>query len=422
MTFWNKHNKFITMFFDIYHHLGKKKITILFFLFISSLVFRIPIIILFGDTNLEYEWLNLVNNLVLHGQLVWQTFDNGFLLPNSWMPPLYAYYLFFFTFFNLEHHNYITLILFSQVILASASVVFFYEVNKNFFSKKISFYSSLLFSIFPLHLYASSQISSISLQTFLTIVFLYLFYQLVKKRDVTSIILFSIIAGLLILLRGEFWFIFFLSLVYLFVFLKISIKKILLIILISSITASPYLIRNYLIFEKITVLQSFGYNLWKGNHPYAKENSIVEGSMIVNEKIMEKVNNIKIDNFYRTNFDKIFLNIAIENIFHDPLGHIIFGLKKVFSYIFINFKSSDPNYWNILHFLPLLIIGTTSILGIILADKKSRLFNYLVLIFLINVFIFSTVSIMPRYKLVILPLQIIFTNVLYAKIKEKYFK
>jgi len=280
----------------------------------------------------------------------------------------------------------------------------------------------LLFSIFPLHLYASSQISSISLQTFLTIVFLYLFYQLVKKRDVTSIILFSIIAGLLILLRGEFWFIFFLSLVYLFVFLKISIKKILLIILISSITASPYLIRNYLIFEKITVLQSFGYNLWKGNHPYAKENSIVEGSMIVNEKIMEKVNNIKIDNFYRTNFDKIFLNIAIENIFHDPLGHIIFGLKKVFSYIFINFKSSDPNYWNILHFLPLLIIGTTSILGIILADKKSRLFNYLILIFLINVFIFSTVSIMPRYKLVILPLQIIFTNVLYAKIKEKYFK
>ncbi len=410
------------MFFDIYHHLESKKIPILFFLFISSLVLRIPIIIFFGDTNLEYEWLNLVNNLVIHGKLIWQTFDNGFMLPNSWMPPLYAYYLFFFTFFNLEHQNYIILILFSQIILASLSVVLFYKINQNFFGKKISFYSSILFSIFPIHLYASSQISSISLQTFLTIVFLYLFFLLVKKKNITSIIFFSITGGLLILLRGEFWFIFFLSLIYLFLFLGISFKKILLIILISSITASPYLIRNYLIFEKITVLQSFGYNLWKGNHPYAKENSIVEGSMIVNEKIMQKVNNIEINNFYRTNFDKIFLDIAIENIMKDPLGHIIFGLKKVFSYIFINFKSADPNYWNILHYLPLLVIGITSILGIILSDKKSRLFNYLIFIFFINVFIFSTVSIMPRYKLVILPLQIIFTNVLYAKIKEKYFK
>jgi hypothetical protein len=234
-------------------------------------------------------------------------------------------------------------------------------------------------------------------------------------------VLFSITGGLLILLRGEFWFIFFLSLIYLFLFLKISFKKILLIILISSITVSPYLIRNYLIFGKVTILQSFGYNLWKGNHPYAKENSIVEGSMITNEEIMEKVKNIKVNNFYRTNFDKIFLNIAIENIIQDPLGYIIFGFKKAFSYIFISFKSADPNYWNPLHYLPLLIMGLTSISGIIMSNKKSYLFNYLILIFFINVFIFSTVSIMPRYKLVILPLQIIFTNVLIEQFRRKFF-
>ena len=410
------------MFFENYHHLKKNKANILVLLFSFSFVSRIPIILMFGDTSLEYEWQYLVSNLIEHGQLVYQTFDNGFLLPNLWMPPLYAYYLYFFSFLNLENQNYILIILISQLILASISVVVFYQINKIFFSEKISFYSSLIFSFFPLHLYACSQISSISLQTFLTIIFLYFFFQVAKKKNFLSIFLFSITGGLLILLRGEFWAIFFISVIYLLFFLKIKLKQIFLILLISLITASPYLVRNFLIFEKITVLESFGYNLWKGNHPYAKENSIVEGSMIVDEELRKKIDKIKIDKFYRINYDDIFKKLAIKNIKEDPLGHLVFYLKKAFSYVFINLQSADPKYWNIFHYIPVLIFGVASIIGIILADKKSHHLNYLILIFFVNIIIFSTVSILPRYKLVILPLQIIFTNVLIEKIKDKFFK
>ena len=110
-------------------------------------------IILFGETSLEYEWLYLVSNLIEHGQLVYQTFDNGFLLPNLWMPPLYAYYLYIFSFFNLENQNYIFLVLVTQIVLASISVIIFYKINKLFFSRKISFFSSLIFSLFPLYEY-----------------------------------------------------------------------------------------------------------------------------------------------------------------------------------------------------------------------------------------------------------------------------
>ena len=174
--------------------------------------------------------------------------------------------------------------------------------------------------------------------------------------------------------------------------------------------------------EKITVLEYFGYNLWKGNHPYAKENSIVEGSMIVDEELRKKIDKIKIDKFYRINYDDIFKKLAIKNIKEDPLGHLVFYLKKAFSYVFINLQSADPKYWNIFHYIPVLIFGVASIIGIILADKKSHHLNYLILIFFVNIIIFSTVSILPRYKLVILPLQIIFTNVLIEKIKDKFFK
>ena len=398
----------------------KKETFVLISLILISVLIRIPVILILGDTSLEHEWKILVNNLIENGILSYMNFD-GFLLPNLWMPPLYAYYLYFFSFFNLEDQNYLILILSSQILLASASVAVFYKINKLFFSQKISFYSSLILSLFPLYIYACSQISSISLQVFLTILFFYFFFQFVKKKNVSSIVLLSLTSGLLILLRGEFWAIFVLSLFYLFLFIKISIKKILLIILVTLITVSPYLIRNVLIFEKITVLESFGYNLWKGNHPLAMKNSRVEGAEMADKNLLKQIDAIPKDKFYRINYDKLFLNLAIKNISEEPLEYLIFFSKKVISLLFIIIGSMDPRYWNPLHYLPILLLGITSLIGIVLSDKKSHRFNYLIFIFFVNIFIFSTVSILPRYKLVIIPLQIIFTNVLIVSIKKKFF-
>ena len=182
------------MFLKNYHHLKNKEILISTFLFLISIFSRIPVIVMFGDTSLEHEWQHLVYNLINNGKLVWQTFDNGFLLPNLWMPPLYAYYLYAFSFFGLENQDYIFLILLSQVFLSSISVVIFYKINTFFFSNKISFYSSFLFSVFPLHLYACGQVSSISLQTFLTIIFIYFFFNILKKKNIQTVISFSVLS------------------------------------------------------------------------------------------------------------------------------------------------------------------------------------------------------------------------------------
>ena len=71
-----------------------KKLTLIF-LVLTSVSIRIPIIFIFGDDNLQGEWRQLVNNLIAHGTLSYQKFDD-FLLPNLFMPPLYAYYLYGF--------------------------------------------------------------------------------------------------------------------------------------------------------------------------------------------------------------------------------------------------------------------------------------------------------------------------------------
>ena len=218
------------------------------------------------------------------------------------------------------------------------------------------------------------------------------------------------------LLRGEFFVILALSLIYLFLFFKIPIKNILLILLISLITISPYLIRNILVFETITITKSFGINLWKGNNP----NSTIEGTRFFDDDLQKQINLVPKDKFYEINYNKVFLDQAIKHIIEEPTRYLILFVKKVASFLFIDINSPQPNYYNPLHYLPVLVLGITSLIGILLSDKKSYRFNYLILIFFTNIIIFSFFFILPRYKLVILPLQIIFTNVLIERIKKKF--
>ena len=163
------------MYLSNYLDIKDKEIFTIFLLIVFSALIRIPVIIIFGDTNLENEWTQLANNLINHKGLSLYTFE-GLLLPNLWMPPLYAYYLYLLSFFNLDQQNFTLLILYSQIVLASISVGIFYNINRYFFSKKISIFGTLLFSLFPINLYACSQNILRNIIYFLSNVFLLLFF------------------------------------------------------------------------------------------------------------------------------------------------------------------------------------------------------------------------------------------------------
>jgi len=402
------------MYLNDNQYLKRKEVPVVIMLVLFSAVIRIPIILIYGDTSLENEWDILVNNLINHGTLALKNFD-GFLLPNLWMPPLYAYYIYFFSFFNLENQNFILLILSSQILLSSISVGVFYKINKIFFSEKISLFGALFFSLFPLYVYACAQISSISLHIFLAILFYYFFFQIIKRGNFFSIVIFALIAGLLILTRREFIGILVLSSFFLFLFYKIPKKNILLIVLITMVTISPYLIRNILIFDKIIIQEGLGYNVWKANNPNAK----VEGSTVIDDNLQKQIDKVAKDKFYRINEDKIFFNEGIKYIIEEPKRYLILYLKKIASFLFIDIDSSEPHYYNHFHYIPVLLIGITSLLGIFFSDKKSYKLNYLILVFFFYVITFSFFAILPRYKLAVIPLQIIFTNILIDYVKKR---
>ena len=411
------------MYLNNYQHLKNKETYLLIFLFLFSFFIRIPSIFIFGDTSLDNEWKILVNHLTNYGKLYSVLpyflfkFDN-FFVPNVFMPPLYAFYLYFFKVFNFSNEIYILVVLFSQSILSSFSVVIFYIINKLFFSNKISIFGTLIFSLFPLHIYACGQISSATLQSFLIVVFFYFFFTTVKKDNFFNICFLSLTSGLLILLRGEFIAFFILSILYIALFLKMNLKSIVMIILLTIVVISPYLMRNIMLVDTISITKSLGYNLWKGNNP----NSTVEGYPNFDLNLREQIYKVPKDKHYDINVDKVFLNEGLKNIKNNPTKYFGLYLKKIFSFIFININSLYPNYYHPLHYLPVLFIGITSIIGIILSDKNSYQMNFLILFFIANVTIVSVFFILPRYSLAIIPLQIIFSNIFFENIQNNFLK
>ena len=402
----------------------KQKFTILTILIISFII-RVPVIHLFGDQTLQNEWPVLVNNLFDNGKFAFRNFGN-FYVPNLYMPPLYAWFLYIFKLLNLSNENYINIILYTQAIFASISVVIFYLINKKFFSNKLNIFLTTIFSFFPSYLYACGQISSITLYIFLIILFIYFFIKITSEHNYKYAFFLGTIAGLMILLRGEFILLFIFSLFYLFFFYKeLKLKKVVIILISTFLVLSPYLYRNASELNTFSITKSIGFNLWKGNNPYSN----VEGDLTrsvddhgpigFEGKIKEKINNLKIDKYYDISLDNLFLNEAIKNIKNDPERYIKLYIKKFVSFLFFDLNSTIKNYYHALHIVPLVVISIASFFGTIISINHSKNLNLIIALYLLYIFIFSFFFILPRYNLIILPMQIILTGKLINKIFKK---
>jgi len=392
---------------------------------IVSLIIRIPAIYFFGDSRLENEWFFLINNLAKEKEFAFRNFGN-FYIPNLYMPPLYAWFLYIFKLLNLSNENYINLILYIQAILASISLVAFYFICKKFFSDNLSLFLTILFCFFPSYLYACGQISSITLYIFLIVLFIFFLLNIPNETNYKFSFYLGLVAGLSILLRGEFILIFSFCLIYLFFFYKnFNLKKIILTSFITLLVLSPYLYRNISELNTFSITKSIGFNLWKGNNP----NSNVEGDLIrhVSDRgpigfegdLKEKITNLPVDKYFDISLDNLFLDESIKNIKNEPGRYLVLYIKKFISFLFIDLNSTIKNYYHPLHLIPLIIISFSSFIGMIISIGNSKNLNLIVMLYLSYIFIFSFFFILPRYNLIILPMQILLTGKLINKLYKE---
>ena len=389
----------------------KNKIILVVLIF--SLISKIIFSVMYGDQKMDHEWGIIVNNYFEND--VFGFFEiNGVVTPNLYMPPLYAFFLIFLKFIFGELHIILNITYVIQSLISVCSSFFLFRIINKFYSYKVSLFMMIVYTFFPLNFYATSQISSIIFQSSFFIFFLYYVISFLQNDNIKYIFYASFFSGLLILLRGEFlvtFIIFFILILY-----KYRIKFVLIYLLVPLLIISPYLIRNYKIFDTITITKSFGYNLWKGNNELAK----VEGNPgIFSKKI--KLNLAKIEDYKKYDLvrDELFKKYALENLKKEPLKYFKLYIKKVFSFLILDFDSSYPNYYNLLHVIPKILIFISTLLGIIYYDKKNHYLNLFLFLFILNVLLFSVFFILPRYNLAILPLQILFVSAFTEKLFRK---
>ena len=386
-----------------------------------SIIARVFAIIFFRDVEVDNEWGILLKNLEENNILSVHSVQ-GVPVPNIFMPPLYPLFLFSIKIFFNSLEPFLWSIQFIQLFLGVISIYLTNKILLQFFSEKLSAIGTLIFSLFPMNVYAVSQISSIILQIFLLNVFLYSYIKLFKKITNKHIIIFSIFSGLLILLRGEYFIFVILSLIYLYLNQK-QIIKILIISMATLLIVSPYLYRNYNIFGVITITKSAGYNLLKGNHPRTKVEGVGMFSNI--EKVIPEVKTQLEDlkskgpaQNYDLLQDKILMEQAVIFIKDNPLRYINLYIKKFLAFMFFDLSATYPNYYSPMHIIPKVLIALSSFIGIILAFRLSvSISNYVILFYLANIGLFSIFFILPRYSLSLLTIQIILSLYVLKKIK-----
>ena len=216
----------------------KENIFTIINLLVLSLIVRFIFAFFYSDITLENEWGIIFHNYQASGVFGYNVVINEFLalpnlaktgdvvLPTVFMPPLYFYYINLLKFFTNNFLNIVNLVIYSQVILSTASVYFFYKIVENYEKDRFKvLFITAIFSFFPINIYASLQISSVTLQIFLIILFLYFLLIFNLRNEIKFLSLFSIISGFLILIRGEFFVFYIFALLYLLIFLKKDTQK-----------------------------------------------------------------------------------------------------------------------------------------------------------------------------------------------------
>ena len=126
------------------------------------------------------------------------------------------------------------------------------------------------------------------------------------------------------------------------------------------------------------------------------------------KRILRSNLGIKTDKYFEINLDNFYKDEAIKYIKNDPFKFLINYPKKALTFLFLNLNSSYPGYYNLIHLVPKIIISIFSFIGLIFLIKRKRGFlQFLALYYISNILFFSIFFILPRYSLIILPIQIL---------------
>ena len=402
-------------------------------IFLTAFFVRLLCVIIFGDKNLDYEFDVLVKNLINgNGYTYWAVTHDGVLtnefindanlyIPSAYMPILYPLFLTLIIYFIGYSQFSVFIILLVQSLMGVINCFMIRDIYEMKFGQKNSYLIAWLVALFPLHIFMSSQISASTLYVFLIVFVLYFYNKISLENSYKNMCYLGISLGLLTLARADA--ILLIPAIFILLTLfhkKINIQKSIIMVIVSAIIIMPLSVRNFHhfgFFYPLTI--SSGLNLWIGNNNDATGSRLnyVQPYKPIPESILNKIDNLEINKYYEINRDNIFKYEAVDFIKNNPNKVLLLSLKKItFFWIHIfDDRVKYPNLNNIFYWGPWIVLLPFFLFSFpyILENwRKNDLELFLVFYF---TFVYSVFFVLPRYRLIVLPIYIIYSFYFFNK-------
>ena len=243
----------------------QKIVVIAFF----ALIIRIALIICLKTYDIpadNYHWsfgyeTGRVASAIASGNGFSSPFEIG-NTPTAWVAPVYTYILaLVFKLFGVYSQSSAFAILFLNSLFSSLTCISVYYISKRAINAKVGLLASVIFAIYPSAIWHSiNTVWNTTLSTLLiSVLILYAIINL-EKLGFIRFLLFGVFAGLTVLANPTVMAFFPLCVFWLYSRLKGKVQNVLIYIAIITIsfliTISPWLVRNYTVFNKFIFMKS----------------------------------------------------------------------------------------------------------------------------------------------------------------------
>jgi 4-amino-4-deoxy-L-arabinose transferase-like glycosyltransferase len=295
--------------------------------------------------------------------------------------------------------------IFSQVLLqiiqgfiSSCTCILVFKLASKLFNRRIGIYAGIGYALFPTAAYMSNEFHPISIFIFIYVLYVFMYHKIINRSYSNfDLILLSICSGLLLLIRTDILVIVILFNIYLIRFIKLN--KIALVWLAFIIIVSPWLIRNYITFDKIVLSSKFGLNLWKGQGEEASGYAYkFNGDRVRNRNIESIKHDLELTNDLELRIDKLYLDATIKYLKKNPTSPIKLLPEKLFG--FWVYDTYHPKANNIIYKISYLILLFLFMIGLIRICFNFKKEYFLLLIPIIfGTVLISVFFTLPRYRM-----------------------
>jgi len=396
------------------HHLNTG--AILGLIFIGALIFRICIIYVFAwNTGLYYEYAEIARNIVDGYGYSWNWYKMIPTQPTAILTPLYTYFLALFIYLFDEPAKCIYVV---QSLLNALVIIPGYFIGRLLGQTKNGIVLAFLVGIFPEIAFMPSRMAAETITIVLVFysIYLYLKYKnlLLSEGKIAGFIVLGVVLGLTTLAKANTAFVFlacFVGLLFISTKKSIWLKAAFVLGLTFTITLSPWLIRNYLVFDKPVFRTMYGFNLWRGNHPGASGTGRLNSGQISEASLDPDYQKYIDDNHPGTELeiDKFYQDEAMKFIREDPNRYIWLTTKRMAYFLIID--PTHPLTRNALYIGGYLFVVIFGIWGGIILKRRKQFDRFYFLAPAIAMIFYIPVIILPRYRLILIWILLILASV-----------